>query len=79
MGFDLTSGNDIEKAMENLSGTSIAHLQPNRKIRKKSNINTIQGISDWSEWCWPVEGPEAGFICARPLPGFGKWKYITPI
>src|SRR5436189_5985417 len=30
IGCELTSGNDIEKAIEGLSGTSVAQIEPNR-------------------------------------------------
>ena len=30
IGCELTSGNDIEKAIEELSGTSVAQIEPNR-------------------------------------------------
>ncbi|CAG8788812.1 30902_t:CDS:2, partial [Racocetra persica] len=77
LGFDVTTSEDIEKAIRNLSRTSTTHIQPNRKNRKKSNIKTILEISNYSEWTWPVERPHAGFICSRPLPGFGKPNYIS--
>ena len=38
IGCELTSGNDIEKAIEGLSGTSVAQIEPNRD---KSNNNEV--------------------------------------
>ncbi|CAG8734333.1 14142_t:CDS:2, partial [Cetraspora pellucida] len=70
---------DIEKAMQNLSRTSTAHIQLNCKNRKKSNIKTILGISNYLEWIWPIERPYTGFICSHLLLGFGKTNYISPI
>ncbi|UZO25182.1 uncharacterized protein OCT59_017462 [Rhizophagus irregularis] len=72
LGFDLTTGEDIEKALDGLSGTAIAYLKPNRDQRSQSNVKTIPGISNWFEWSWPTEGPLAGYICARDLPNFGE-------
>src|SRR5271163_4179026 len=51
---------DIEKALDGLSGTSTAYLKPNRNQRNQSNVKTIPGISNWFEWSWPVEGSLAG-------------------
>ncbi|CAB4485259.1 unnamed protein product [Rhizophagus irregularis] len=70
--FDLTTGEDIEKALDGLSGTAIAYLKPNCDQRSQSNVKTIPGISNWFEWSWPMEGPLAGYICARDLPNFGE-------
>ena len=79
LGFDITSGEDIEKAIENLSGTLVANINPNRAQRASVKIGTIPGNSDLYEWHWPTEGSLAGYICARPLPGFGDWKNWSPI
>ncbi|RHZ58328.1 hypothetical protein Glove_374g65 [Diversispora epigaea] len=35
LGFDLNSGEDIEKALNGLSGTSTAYLKPNRQVRNQ--------------------------------------------
>ena len=77
MGFDLTTGEDIEKALDGLSGTSTAYLKPNRNQRNQSNVKTIPGISNWFEWSWPIEGSLAGCVCARDLPGFGETKIFS--
>ncbi|RHZ61185.1 hypothetical protein Glove_349g83 [Diversispora epigaea] len=78
LGFDLNSGEDIEKALNGLSGTSTAYLKPNRQVRNQSNVKTIPGISNWFEWSWPTEGPFAGYVCARDLPDFGEIKKFSP-
>jgi|tagenome__1003787_1003787.scaffolds.fasta_scaffold20853358_2 hypothetical protein len=31
LGYEITEGQDIEDAIQNLSGTHIAHLEPNRE------------------------------------------------
>jgi hypothetical protein len=36
IGCELTSGQDIEKAIEDLSGTSVAQIEPNRN--KNNNM-----------------------------------------
>ncbi|RIA82600.1 hypothetical protein C1645_862350 [Glomus cerebriforme] len=43
----------------------------------KGNVKTLPGISNWFEWSWPIEGPLAGYICARDLPGFGEIKNFS--
>ncbi|CAG8740474.1 539_t:CDS:2 [Dentiscutata erythropus] len=65
------------KQIMSKDGTSTAHIQPNRKNRKKNNIKTILEISNYFEWSWPIEKPHAGFICPHPLSGFGKPNYIS--
>jgi len=75
LGFDLTTGEDIEKALDGLSGTSTAYLKPNRNQRSQSNVKTIPGISNWFEWTWPIE--LAGCVCARDLPDFGDIKIFS--
>ncbi|CAG8775866.1 764_t:CDS:2, partial [Racocetra persica] len=50
LGFDLTTGEDIEKALGNLSGISTSYLKSNRNQRNQSGIKTIPGISNWFEW-----------------------------
>ncbi|CAG8519542.1 4205_t:CDS:2, partial [Scutellospora calospora] len=51
LSFDITSREDIEKAIENLSGTSVANINPNRAQRASIKIGTILGNSDLYEWC----------------------------
>ncbi|KAF0432465.1 hypothetical protein F8M41_005213 [Gigaspora margarita] len=58
LGFDIMFGEDIEKAIENLSGTSVANINPNRAQRASIKIGTIPGNSDLSEWCWPTEAAD---------------------
>jgi hypothetical protein len=45
--FDLSTGEDIEKALDGLSGTSTAYLKPNCDQRNQSNVKTIPGIFNW--------------------------------
>jgi hypothetical protein len=40
IGCELTSGNDIEKAIEGLSGTSVAQIEPDRD-KNNGKHNTI--------------------------------------
>jgi len=77
LGFDLTTGEDIEKALDGLSDTSTAYLKLNRNQRNQSNVKTISGISNWFEWSWPVEGSLAGYVCACDLPGLGETKIFS--
>ncbi|PKY53385.1 hypothetical protein RhiirA4_425975 [Rhizophagus irregularis] len=70
IGCELTSGQDIERAIEELSGTSVAQIEPNRNknnnmiLEKSCNANnkktkTIPGISKWFVWDWPITGEAA--------------------
>ncbi|GET51900.1 hypothetical protein GLOIN_2v1880126 [Rhizophagus irregularis DAOM 181602=DAOM 197198] len=79
LGFDINEGVDIENAIQGICGTSVAHLEPERKKesgRKKKN--SIPGNSNWYEWSWPTEGEYAGFIQARAMPNIGTWKNFEP-
>ncbi|RHZ53218.1 hypothetical protein Glove_444g25 [Diversispora epigaea] len=71
LGNDLTSGEKIETAIENLCGTSVAHLEPNRNTGNQ--VKTLTGISKWYFWKWLCEGTYSGYIRARTLPNVGKW------
>src|ERR687883_1543196 len=49
IGCELTSGNDIEKAIEGLSGTSVAQIEPNRD-KNNNEHDTNNTISEkWYE------------------------------
>ncbi|RHZ80994.1 hypothetical protein Glove_130g138 [Diversispora epigaea] len=90
VGHSLTNGEDIEKALHNLSGTSVSHIEPDRDINKlteQDNVpinlenkksKTIPGISKWFEWTWPITGEFAGYVCARSLPHIGNWINFSP-
>jgi hypothetical protein len=54
----------------------VAHLEPNRK--KVGKIKSLSGISNWFEWCWPIDSHNNGYIEARALPNFGKWHSFSP-
>ncbi|RHZ70346.1 hypothetical protein Glove_272g1 [Diversispora epigaea] len=86
IGCDLTEGENIETALQDLSGTSVSHIEPNRDMetldqtnsRNNQKSKTIHGISKWFEWNWPVTGQFAGYIRARSLPHIGKWIDFSP-
>jgi len=78
LGFEVEKGEDIQEALKNLKGTSTAHLILNRQQQKERKVRTLPGISNWSEWRWPVEGKYAGYILARALPEFGSWHSFSP-
>uniref|UniRef100_U9TB68 Uncharacterized protein n=1 Tax=Rhizophagus irregularis (strain DAOM 181602 / DAOM 197198 / MUCL 43194) TaxID=747089 RepID=U9TB68_RHIID len=78
LGYDITSGENIEDAIKDLAGTHVAHIQPNRSQDRKSTLGTIQGITNWAEWVWPNDTDEAGYIYGRALPGFGLWNKFSP-
>ncbi|GES86464.1 hypothetical protein GLOIN_2v1767687 [Rhizophagus clarus] len=76
LGFDIQTGKDIENAIKNIRGTSVAQLVPNRD--RGSGSNTLPGNSNWFEWQWPTSGDYAGCILARFIPNFGPWTTFTP-
>lgn len=50
IGCELTSGNDIEKAIEGLSGTSVAQIEPNRdKNNNEHDTNNTILNKQWYE------------------------------
>ncbi|CAB4441749.1 unnamed protein product [Rhizophagus irregularis] len=78
LGLNITDGEDIQKAIQNISGARVSQLTPDRESDKKTKIGTIAGINNWNEWSWPVDGPNAGHILARALPHINEWTTITP-
>ncbi|CAG8855528.1 28293_t:CDS:1, partial [Gigaspora margarita] len=81
---------DISQAVKNLSGTTVANIEPDRddnddevnedkKVKKsKVKVKTIKGISKLFYWKWPVGGRYNGYISARPLPDIGEWNNFSP-
>ncbi|CAG8845160.1 9487_t:CDS:2, partial [Racocetra persica] len=71
-------------------GTHLANIEPNRnqgkngnlvvesKVKTKPRVETITGISKHNYWQWPIAGPLAGYIVARPLPHFGTPAHFSP-
>ncbi|RHZ81982.1 hypothetical protein Glove_115g1 [Diversispora epigaea] len=79
LGYEITSGEDIEKAISNLSDTHVANLQPNReRENEKQKLRTISGIRNWNEFTWIYNGEEADHIYSRPLPKFGELNKFSP-
>ncbi|GES84180.1 hypothetical protein GLOIN_2v1880126 [Rhizophagus clarus] len=78
LGCNITDEEDIQKAIQNISGTRISQLIPDRESDKKTKIRTIAGINNWNEWTWPVDGPNASHILVRTLPHINEWTTITP-
>jgi hypothetical protein len=76
VGYDLKEGSDIEAAIANLGGTSVAQITPNRQ-KNKGMTKTLAGISNLYEWQWPKEGEHAGWVKARTLPNIGEWTYYS--
>ncbi len=69
IGNDIIKGTDIEKATQNLKGTYIRHIKPDRS--KQITVKTIKGISNWHYIEWPITGLYAGGFLAYELPGIG--------
>jgi len=78
VGFDLKEGSDIQAAIANLSGTSVAQITPDRQ-KNKGTAKTLAGISNLYEWQWPKDNEHAGWVKARALPNIGKWTYYSPV
>ncbi|CAB4386292.1 unnamed protein product [Rhizophagus irregularis] len=76
LGFDIQTGKDIENAIQDIRGTSVAQLVPNRD--RGSGSNTLPGNSNWFEWQWPTSGDFEGCILARSIPNLGPWTTFTP-
>ncbi|RIB20241.1 hypothetical protein C2G38_2304621 [Gigaspora rosea] len=76
LGFDISEGQDIENAIQNIRGTSVANLKPNRD--RGSGKNSLPGNSNWFEWQWPTTEKLAGSILARAIPNIGNWKVFSP-
>ena len=72
----MISGSQIEESIQNIRGTSVTHLEPNRSKRKK--VETLAGIAELYEWYWPCEGEYNGFIQARKLPHIGDFINFSP-
>ncbi|RIB24654.1 hypothetical protein C2G38_2167970 [Gigaspora rosea] len=90
IGHDLATGDDISQAVKNLSGTTVANIEPDRddnddednddkKVKKsKIKVKTIKGISKLFYWKWPVGGRYNRYISTRPLPNIGEWNNFSP-
>ncbi|RIB10304.1 hypothetical protein C2G38_2043609 [Gigaspora rosea] len=78
LGFNLYQGTDIENAIKGISGTRVAHLEPNRIKGTSKKKFSLPGNSNWFEWHWPIEGEFAGYILARSMPNIGNWKSFSP-
>ncbi|RHZ49726.1 hypothetical protein Glove_515g4 [Diversispora epigaea] len=77
LGHNISEGEDIVNAIKDIRGTSVANIQPNRSQREIKKPK-IDGISNWFEFRWPVEGEFAGYVCARSLSHFGTWHNFSP-
>ncbi|RIB16393.1 hypothetical protein C2G38_2143116 [Gigaspora rosea] len=76
LGFDISEGQDIENAIQNIRGTSVANLKPNRD--RGSGKNSLPSNSNWFEWQLPTTEKLAGSILARAIPNIGNWKVFSP-
>ncbi|RIB16996.1 hypothetical protein C2G38_2038104 [Gigaspora rosea] len=60
LGFNLSQGTDIKNAIKGISGTQVAHLEPNRIKGTSKKKFSLPGNSNWFKWHWPIEGEFAG-------------------
>ncbi|CAG8755220.1 15347_t:CDS:1, partial [Gigaspora rosea] len=75
IGNNIDSGEKISLAIENLQGTSVAHIEP---CRDHVAIKTMNKILKLFYWKWPITGEFAGFVQGQALPNIGKWVQFSP-
>ncbi|RHZ55862.1 hypothetical protein Glove_410g28 [Diversispora epigaea] len=75
IGHTLNEGEQIETAIENLKGTAVAHIEPQRD---HIPVKTMEKVSSLFQWKWPITGDYVGFIQGRPLPHIGNWICFSP-
>ncbi|CAG8765109.1 14893_t:CDS:2, partial [Dentiscutata erythropus] len=68
LGFNIVQGSDIELAIKEICGTSVAHLEPKRP----------KGNSNWFSWEWPWNNNNMEYIRACAIPNIGEWNEFTP-
>ncbi|RIB30006.1 hypothetical protein C2G38_2153941 [Gigaspora rosea] len=73
--IDSHHAQDIENAIQNIRGTSVANLKPNRN--RDSGKNSLPGNSNWLKWQWPTTEKLAGSILARAIPNIRNWKVFS--
>ncbi|GES93351.1 hypothetical protein GLOIN_2v1790148 [Rhizophagus clarus] len=78
LGFDISSGKDIENAISGICRTSVSHLEPDRKKESGKGRNKLPGIFNWFEWSWPIVGEYSGYIQARDIANLGTWMSFSP-
>ncbi|CAG8811469.1 20395_t:CDS:2, partial [Gigaspora rosea] len=62
------TGDDISKAVKNLSGTAVASIELDHDDdEEKSKIKTIKGISKLFYWKWPVDDKYNGSTWSIPI------------
>ncbi|RIB13654.1 hypothetical protein C2G38_2197242 [Gigaspora rosea] len=64
IGHDLATGDDISQAVKNLSGTTVANIEPDR--------------DDNDDEKWSIGGRYNGYISTCPLPNIGEWNNFSP-
>ncbi|CAG8739385.1 11338_t:CDS:2, partial [Racocetra persica] len=77
LGFDISEGQNIENAIQNIRGTSVTNLKLNRD-RASNGKNSLPGNSNWFEWQWPITGKFAEYILAHAIPNIKNWKIFSP-
>ncbi|GBB86173.1 hypothetical protein RclHR1_12610005 [Rhizophagus clarus] len=81
LGFDISSGKDIENAISGICGTSLglfANSQNAFSTESGKGRNKLPGISNWFEWSWPIVGEYSGYIQARDIANLGTWTSFSP-
>ncbi|RIB15734.1 hypothetical protein C2G38_2191755 [Gigaspora rosea] len=81
IGYNLDSGKKIQEAIQDLSGTLVANLEP---CRDHVAVKTIKQITSFFHWKWPISGELADSIIHKPTTGAidytqPKKPWIIPI
>ncbi|CAG8789539.1 41094_t:CDS:2, partial [Gigaspora margarita] len=74
IGYNLDSDKKIQTAIQDLSGTFVANIEP---LHDHINIKTIKQISKYFYWKWPVSNNLIGFIMVQELPNIKEWKLFS--
>ncbi|RGB44025.1 hypothetical protein C1646_749248 [Rhizophagus diaphanus] len=70
------NGKDIESAIQNIQGTSVAQLVPNQNHGSRSNM--LPDNSNWFKWQWPTSGNFEEYILAWSISNLRPWTTFTP-
>ncbi|CAG8503715.1 15533_t:CDS:2 [Gigaspora rosea] len=65
-------GANIETAIKDIRGTSVAHLEPNRTNQNKKQKNTLPSNSNLFKCTWSLEELMKGYILAREIANIGE-------
>ncbi|CAG8449392.1 24634_t:CDS:2, partial [Gigaspora rosea] len=70
IGCDVVEGSDIVSATQNLAGTHLANIEPNRNQTTNPSENLEAGMAD----CWPI----SGVYCGTSIAAFWSSSSFSP-